>query len=88
MCDRTKAFTVPQDVPEEQTQLLVVESLRELQIVADGVFKRVESSILETEGIFSVSLGSCTLAILLVCIQGCPTLLDEGTHIFGAMTPT
>ena len=49
MHDR-RSFTVPQDLPAEQSRLLLVESLRELQNVAHGVFRSIEDSIRETAG--------------------------------------
>ena len=50
MWDGKRVFTVPQDLPAEQSRLLIVDSLRELQKIADGVFRKIEGSMVETAG--------------------------------------
>ncbi len=50
MHPQLNCFTVPQDLPAEQTQLLIVESVRELQKNAAEVFRRIEQGIEESTG--------------------------------------
>lgn len=50
-------FLIPQDLPEGESRLLVLASLRELSNAAESVITTIETSVAETKGQSKASLS-------------------------------